>query len=164
MALHRYSSDMGIIYADIQIRNPARPELATLTSKALVDTGANYLCLPAHLAVQLGLLDGGPAEMREVRLADGSARAVPYVGPIQLRFKNRSCFVGAMVLGAQVLLGAIPLEDMDLVVLPSTMQLDVNPDSPNFPSAIAMLAVDGRRSANHHLSPSMCLSRCASIH
>ena len=149
----RFSPDMGLIYADIQIRNPSRPELLAIGAKALVDTGANYLCVPSHLAVQLGLLDGGPLEMRDVRLADGSARAVPYVGPIQLRFKNRSCFVGAMVLGEQVLLGAIPLEDMDLVVLPSTMQLDVNPNSPNFPSAIAMQAAGSHPRLGHHLSP-----------
>lgn len=36
----------------------------------------------------------------------------------------------------QVLLGAIPMEDMDLVIIPKTRMLDVNPDSPNIASSI----------------------------
>ena len=40
-------------------------------------------------------------------------------------------FAGALVLGNEVLLGAIPMEDMDLVVIPKTRTLDVNPGSPN---------------------------------
>jgi hypothetical protein len=37
-----------------------------------------------------------------------------------------------------VLLGAVPLEDMDLVINPRTQELTVNPNSPNIPSAIVM--------------------------
>ena len=44
---------------------------------------------------------------------------------------------GALVMGDVVLLGAIPMEDMDLVVIPKTRRLDVNPDSPNISSTIA---------------------------
>jgi hypothetical protein len=51
-------------------------------------------------------------------LADGSRRLCPYVGPIYVRFQDRGCFVGALVLGDQPLLGAIAMEDMDLVVIP----------------------------------------------
>jgi hypothetical protein len=69
-------------------------------------------------------------------LADGSKKLVPYVGPIELRFKNRVGFAGALVMCDQVLLGAIPMEDMDLVVVPKTRTLDVNPDSPNIASSI----------------------------
>ena len=63
---------------------------------------------------------------------------VPYVGPIELRYKNRVGFVGAIVMGEQALLGAIPIEDMDLVVVPKTREVIVNPDSPNIASSIAM--------------------------
>jgi hypothetical protein len=41
------------------------------------------------------------------------------------------------VLGDQVLLGAIPMEDMDLIVIPSTRTLDVNPRSPNIGTTTA---------------------------
>ncbi|HWP53725.1 MAG TPA: hypothetical protein VN476_06285 [Pyrinomonadaceae bacterium] len=40
-------------------------------------------------------------------------------------------------MGDQVLLGAIPMEDMDLIIIPSTRTLDINPNSPNFASSIA---------------------------
>ena len=41
------------------------------------------------------------------------------------------------LMGDQVLLGAIPLEDMDLVILPKERRLDVNPESPNIACSIA---------------------------
>ena len=62
---------------------------------------------------------------------------VPYAGPIEIRFKNRVGFVGALVMGDQALLGAIPVEDMDLMIIPSKRVLDVNPESPNVSCTIA---------------------------
>jgi hypothetical protein len=44
---------------------------------------------------------------------------------------------GAMVLGNEVLLGAIPMEDMDLVLRPQLKSVDVNPRSPNIPVSLA---------------------------
>ena len=76
-------------------------------------------------------------DKKEDTLADGSRRLVPYVGPIELRFKNRIGFAGALVMGDQALLGAIPMEDMDLVVVPKTREVRVNPNSPNIASSIA---------------------------
>ena len=76
-------------------------------------------------------------ERREVVLADGHRRSVPYVGPVEVRFGNRRCFTGAMVLGNEVLLGAIPMEDMDLVLQPELQQLTVNPSSPNLATSLA---------------------------
>jgi len=72
-----------------------------------------------------------------VTLADGSKRVIPYVRPVEVRFKNRVGFGGALVMGDQVLLGAIPMEDMDLVIHPKTRKIDVNPDTPNIASSIA---------------------------
>ena len=76
---------------------------------------------------------------KEVTLADGSKRMVPYAGPIQISFKNRAAFVGAIVMGDEVLLGAIPMEDMDLVVTPHERRVDVNPRNPNFAATKAKL-------------------------
>jgi hypothetical protein len=73
-------------------------------------------------------------------LADGGKKLVPYVGPISIRFKNRVGFAGALVMGDQVLLGVIPLEDMDLVILPKERILDVNPYSPNIATSIVKFA------------------------
>ncbi len=126
---------MGLIYADITLKNPRYPELHPMVVKALVDTGAITLCIPESVALQLKLEE---AERREVTIADGSKRSVPYVGPMQVLFDNRSSFCGAMVMGDTVLLGAIAMEDMDLVISPRRQQIEVNPEHPNIPSALAM--------------------------
>jgi hypothetical protein len=61
----------------------------------------------------------------------------PKLAPVEVRFKNRVGFVGALVMGDQALLGAVPMEDMDLVILPNTKKLDVNPASPNIATSVA---------------------------
>ncbi|MGV3667161.1 MAG: hypothetical protein ACO1NV_13585 [Leptospira bouyouniensis] len=74
---------------------------------------------------------------KEIELADGSKQFVPYVGPIEIAFQNRSAFVEAIVMGTEVLLGAIPMEDMNLVVIPKDRKVDINPENPNFAAAKA---------------------------
>ena len=125
---------MGLTTALIQLRNPRLPELEPVEVKALADTGAVHLCIPSHIQLQLKLEE---ISKKEVTLADGSHKLVPYVGPIELRFKNRIGFAGALVMGDQALIGAIPMEDMDLVVIPKTQELIVNPINPNIASSIA---------------------------
>ncbi|WP_197152236.1 hypothetical protein [Synechococcus sp. CBW1108] len=61
---------------------------------------------------------------------------VPYVGPVEVAFQDRICFVGALVLGDTVLLGAVPMEDMDLTINPSRQRLEPDPRSPNIPHAL----------------------------
>ena len=39
------------------------------------------------------------------------------MGPLVVRFENRACFTGALVFGDEVLLGAIPMEDMDILIV-----------------------------------------------
>ena len=90
------------------------------------------LCIPEHIALQLKL---DTESTREVSVADGRSINVPYVGPIRVSFGKRSCFVGALVLGDEVLLGAVPMEDMDLVLSPSRREVTVDPASPNIPHA-----------------------------
>ena len=124
---------MGLIHAALTLSNPRRHELAPLRVTALVDTGAITLCIPEHVAVQLDLSE---LEKREVTTAEGRHVTVPYVGPIQVTFGNRSCFTGAFVLGDDVLLGSIPMEDMDLVINSRRQEITVNPESPNIPSAV----------------------------
>jgi clan AA aspartic protease len=126
---------MGLVNGHLILKNPRLPELEGMEVNALVDTGAVHLCIPEHVRIQLRL---ERIEDKEVTLADGSKRLVPYVGPIEIKFKNRTGFAGALVLGQQVLLGAIPMEDMDLVVIPRTRTVDINPESPNIASSIAM--------------------------
>ena len=124
---------MGYVHAEIELSNPKDNSIGRLNAVALVDTGALTLCIPEHVRLQLALEE---VEKREITTADGRSSLVPYVGPVMVRFRNRTAFVGALVLGDEVLLGAVPMEDMDLVVIPSSRTLEVNPQSPNFPHAL----------------------------
>ena len=121
-------------YARIELSNPRQPQLKPLRVRALADTGAMMLCIPEHIALQLGF---ETESEREVIIADGRKQKVPYVGPVRIAFDGRMCFVGALVLGDEVLLGVVPMEDMDLVVSPSRRSVTANPESPNVPCARA---------------------------
>jgi clan AA aspartic protease len=125
---------MGLAYAMIALANPRNLALKPVEVEALADTGAVHLCIPEHVRVQLQLDE---QSKKEVTTADGTRHLAPYVGPVEIRFKNRVGFVGAVVLGDQVLLGAIPMEDMDLVVNPKDRRIDVNPASPNVARSLA---------------------------
>lgn len=121
---------MGLTYASIKLSNPRRNDLEPVELKILVDTGALMLCIPKSIAIQLDLEE---LDRRPVTIADGTSLEVPYVGPIRVDFQKRFCFVGALVQGNEALLGAVPMEDMDLVVHPATQQLMANPLHPNKP-------------------------------
>lgn len=124
---------MGLVNGKIRLQNPRQPNLDPVEVVAMADSGALHLCIPEHIQIQLQL---EAISRKEVSLADGSKKMVPYVGPVELHFKNRVGFAGALVMGDQVLLGAIPMKDMDLVVIPKTRTLDLNPDSPNIATSI----------------------------
>ena len=110
-------------------------ELRKVVVQARADTGADFLCLPSEVVLQLNL-EG--EERRTYSTADGVSHSCRYVGPVKVQFDNRSCYVGALELGNEVLLGAIPMEDMDLVVHPKTKAVTVNPEHPNIAHGYAM--------------------------
>ena len=126
---------MGLVHAQIELANPASDALDPIEVTALVDTGSTWLIIPQHVSNQLRL---NALEEREVTLADGSKKLVPYAGPIQVRFQNRRGFTGALVMGNEVLLGAIPMEDMDLIVHPQRQALMPNPENPNIAGSMAV--------------------------
>lgn len=125
---------MGLAYCMLILNNPKTPDCEPVEVSALADTGSVFLVIPEHVRLQLQLEE---QSKKEVTLADGSQKMLPYVGPIETRFKNRIAYVGAVVTGDEVLLGAIPMEDMDLVVKPQQREIDVNPRNPNFAAAKA---------------------------
>ena len=104
-----------------------------------------------RIRVQLQLEE---QDSKEATLADGSRKLAPYVGPIELRYENRVGFAGALVMGDEPLLGVIPMEHMDLVVVLGTRQVLVNPLSPNLASSIAKRTCNANRypSALHELT------------
>jgi clan AA aspartic protease len=126
---------MGYAHAKILLKNPRLDSVQPIEVDSLADTGLLHLCIPEHVALQLKLVE---IYKREVTTADGKKHLMPYVGPLQVMFGDRGCFGGAIVLGEQVLLGAVQMEDMDLVVSPPGRKVIPNPSSPNVPTALAM--------------------------
>jgi hypothetical protein len=68
------------------LSNPRRGDLPCAEVAALADTGAVHLCIPERIRNQLEL---DVLSHKQVTLDDGSQRLVPYVGPIELRYKKR---------------------------------------------------------------------------
>ncbi len=124
---------MGLIHAEIEISNSRDRNINPIKVTSLVDTGSLHLCVPEHIAIQLELEE---LYKREVTTADGKKHLVPYMGPISIKFENRGCFTGALVLGDEVLLGAVPMEDMDILISPAKQALIVNPESPNIAMSV----------------------------
>lgn len=133
---------MGMVYADIELINGGdlvmakrniigEDEVKRMHVNILVDTGAYYLCINETIQEQLDLAF---IEKRKGQLADGSVVEYDVVGPVEIKFKNRRCNVDAMVLKGdnEPLLGAIPLEDMDVLIHPLRQELIVNPEHPYF--------------------------------
>jgi clan AA aspartic protease len=122
---------MGITYAALRLSHFGRDEIETLDADAVVDTGSNDMVIPPLVAELLKL---GPLKPRTVRLADGSRATVPCVGPLMVESMGRDCVTDAIVMGDQVLMGAVAMQLMDVVVYPATHSLRPNPDSPDQPS------------------------------
>ena len=125
---------MGETRAKVELRNPRRPELGVVEIDALADTGATHLCIPPEIRDRLEL---EAADDKPVTLADGTHRMVAYVGPVELRYGGRTGYTGALVMGNEPLLGQLPLEDMDLIVVPKTREVIPNPASPGAGRAYA---------------------------
>jgi clan AA aspartic protease len=130
----REDPTMGLTYADVTLESTFRQR--KLKTRALVDSGAVFMIIPEHVALQLGF-DLEETSTREVTLADGSHKQVPMVGPLRVHFEDRLCDLSALVFGDEALLGAVPMEMMDLVLDPAAQQLRINPENPYIPGALA---------------------------
>ena len=120
---------MGLVHARIQLSNALRPDLVAVEVDALVDSGASELCIPEAIRQQLALES---FDTRTAELADGSQHEVAVVEPVRIFFKSRRTTTTAVVIGNEVLLGAIPMQAMDVLIDPRAEQLIVPPDRPNF--------------------------------
>ncbi|CAK0757930.1 Clan AA aspartic protease, AF_0612 family [Gammaproteobacteria bacterium] len=131
---------MGLIYANVELVSVddlayfrrgdlSEEQVKKITVRALVDSGAYMLSINEEIRLQLDL---AILDEQEAELADGSLKRVKIAGPIEIRFKNRKTTVNAVVLpnSTEVLLGAIPMEDMDLLINPRQQELIVNPAHP----------------------------------
>jgi len=133
---------MGLVYADIELINGddlalARrsliglEEVKRISVPALVDTGAIMLCINENIQEQLNL---PIVETRKAQMANGQIAEFNVVANVELRFQNRQTTCRALVLpgDSELLLGSIPLEDMDVLVHPRQQELIINPVHPFF--------------------------------
>jgi clan AA aspartic protease len=138
---------MGFIYAEIELISVddlalhrrgfiATEDIKRVTVSALVDSGAYSLVIPNHVKEQLGLAVLGE---RMAKLPNEQEIKATVVGPVEIRFENRSTTGNAIVLADQgeVLLGSIPMEDLDVIIDSKRQKLTVNPDYPNIPLTYA---------------------------
>lgn len=133
---------MGIIHADIELINADdlalvrrnkldKDEVKHMVVSMLVDTGAYMMSINETIQEQLQLPF---IEKRKAVLANGSIEEYDVVGPIIVKFKNRTATCNAFVLtgDSEPLLGAIPMEEMDVLIHPLRQELIVNPEHPYF--------------------------------
>ncbi len=133
---------MGLVYADITLINGddlalsrkyiiGEDEVKQMNVNILVDTGSVMLCINESIQEQLQFPYD---EKRKAVTADGRIVECDVVTGVELRFKNRKTTCRAMVLpgDSEPLLGAIPLEDMDVLIDPQRQSLIVNPEHPYF--------------------------------
>jgi len=119
---------MSLVKTEITLRNLydkikaeegiiKKTDVREMTVKALVDTGAWTLVINEAIREQLGLEKAG---IEEATLADGSKTEYDMAGPLEVWWKDRRVLLDALVLpdADEILLGAIPLEAMDLTVNP----------------------------------------------
>jgi clan AA aspartic protease len=125
---------MGIVYAEIMLKNRTDMDMANkglikeqevrqTTVNALVDTGSGTLVINEALRQKLGL---GIIGLRRSILADGGRNTYQVTEGLIIKWKDRETECRAIVVpvAEDVLLGAIPLEDMDLIVNPVRQQLE----------------------------------------
>ena len=124
---------MGFVHAEITLKNAVdeanaqrgiikESEIRQTTLTAMVDTGAGTLVINEEIRQLLGL---EIKAFRQAKLADGSLNKCGLTEPVCVQWKNRDTICQAMVLpnSSTVLLGAIPLEGMDLIINPVSQEL-----------------------------------------
>ena len=137
---------MGYVHAEIELTNyedlvfqqrgwAAEAEVRRVATTALVDSGAWDLVLNEEIQQQLQL----PLVGKElVSLADETLLEVDVVGPVQVRFEDRTTVVARAVVmptTSEVLLGAYPMEGLDVFIDPKRERLLVHPKSPDNPKS-----------------------------
>jgi len=124
---------MGFVYENITLKNAFDAgncrrgsikdgEVRQIKILAMVNTGAETLIINEEIQKELGLDVEGE---RPVALANASAQMCKITEPVMIYWKERSAVTRAVVLPGleEVLLGAIPLEEMDVMVDPKRLQL-----------------------------------------
>jgi len=124
---------MGLVFENITIKNAgdvrdARrgiigvPDIHQIDVRAIVDTGAEFIVISEDIRqkLQLDILGN-----KKVTLANDDPKICQLTEPVIVQWKDRDTVVQALVLdgASEVLLGAIPLEGMNLMVDPVNQRL-----------------------------------------
>ena len=125
---------MGPTHAKIKLTDLFTGQ--SIEVRALVDSGATFMCVTEAMAHQLGF-DTSELAMQFVGGDDGRQVKVPKIAPVEIAYANRSYVTEALVLDDEALMGVLPLEAMDLQIDPKNQRLIVNPEHPNYPVALA---------------------------
>jgi clan AA aspartic protease len=131
--MKRGTAKMGMVFAEITLKNATdvayaedghikKQNVRETTVNALVDTGTGTLVISEEICQQLGLKIRG---LRSATLANNTKEICKVTQPVEIHWKNRDTTCLALVASSSgdVLLGAIPLEDMDLIVNPVRQEL-----------------------------------------
>jgi clan AA aspartic protease len=124
---------MGLVRTEITMKNAEdiisvkmglipEQEIRQVTVNALVDSGAWTMVINESTREQLGL------EAERVApgvLADGTKSQYKVIGPLEIAWKDRAYLGEALVVpnAEENLLGAIPLEALDLMINPRTEEV-----------------------------------------
>jgi clan AA aspartic protease len=131
---------MGLIRAELEVANWSdihlskkgiipKEKIRKMNVKFLVDSGASMMAINEDVVAQLGL---EKVDSRLAEMANGETIHLDVVGPLELRFGTRRSSVDAMVLpgNSECLLGAIPMQDLDLVIFEKEEKIMINPEQP----------------------------------
>jgi hypothetical protein len=131
---------MGLVYAEIELINAGdtvlnsrgyikEAEIRKEKVRALVDSGAYMMCINENLKSQLGL---DHQCFETAQMADGTLKKLEIVGPMNVKFLNRftSCLAMVMPGESEVMLGSIPMEDLDVIIDPRLQTLALPPGRP----------------------------------
>ena len=132
---------MGHVYAEIELINSTdlvlarqhmigEEEIRRMRVTMLVDSGAYMLTINQNIQEYLQLPF---RERKRCEIADGRIIECDIVGPVDIKFENRRTACTAFVLpgDSEPLLGAIPLEEMDVLIDMKRQELVVNPKHPD---------------------------------
>ncbi|MDR2181097.1 MAG: hypothetical protein LBN92_00285 [Treponema sp.] len=121
-----------MIYTEITLKNAGdvitarrgqvqERDIRETSVTALVDTGTGTLVISEAVRAKLGL---GIIGLRQATLANTAKQVCKVTEPVDIHWKDRQTTCRALVVPeGDILLGAIPLEDMDLIVNPSAQEL-----------------------------------------
>ena len=124
---------MGLVHTEITLKNVndmiiaqkgliPDHEIRQITINALVDSGAWTMVINEATREKLGL---DTKKTASGTLADGTQAEYKLTGPIEISWKDRNVICEALVVpfADENLLGAIPLEAMDLTINPRTEEV-----------------------------------------